>query len=478
LFEINKPKKDGTMDYKYALVALAVAGLMTGCKDSQLSLTGYVASMTCSKAFVSGFSPEQINQQDLQLITGGSSKNAQPSIDYSAKRVSSKILTTEKTAIYRAGLGCTLVGDESGISDEASLRRQAMPFVATLALDENTPWPIGTQGVAAGSLSAQDFSAIDGAADIQFSENKSYQVATHSIAIAHKGRLVYERYAPKITPQTPIYGFSLGKTLATLLTGKLSAAGALDIYQPIAHSAWQDERSAISSHHLMTMTSGLQFDESYEEATSDANMLFIADNMASLAINKVANAPAGQEFKYSTANSLILAEYLNQQLGGLENTYSEFQNLMRQISVNHAVVQADGVGTMTFGMQDLISTRDLLRIGQFMLQEGRWNGQQVIPASWFNYMKTPVNARMRSENKLKKTYGAGLWLNHTEPYGKILSTLPEDAYLALGMRGQYVIVIPSQALVIVRTGTTLDLDSFDYLNDIDQFSAVVLERMN
>ena len=174
------------MDYKYALVALAVAGLMTGCKDSQLSLTGYVASMTCSKAFVSRFSPEQINQQDLQLITGGSSKNAQPSIDYSAKRVSSKILTTEKTAIYRAGLGCTLVGDESGISDEASLRRQAMPFVATLALDENTPWPIGTQGVAAGSLSAQDFSAIDGAADIQFSENKSYQVATHSIAMLIK----------------------------------------------------------------------------------------------------------------------------------------------------------------------------------------------------------------------------------------------------------------------------------------------------
>jgi len=113
-----------------------------------------------------------------------------------------------------------------------------------------------------------------------------------------------------------------------------------------------------------------------------------------------------------------------------------------------------------------------------MLQQGRWDGQQVIPASWFDYMKTPVSAMMREENKLKKPYGAGIWLNHIEPYGKILPSLPEDAFLGLGMRGQYVIVIPSQELVIVRSGTTLDLDSFDYLYDIDQFSAVVVNQLN
>jgi len=149
---------------------------------------------------------------------------------------------------------------------------------------------------------------------------------------------------------------------------------------------------------------------------------------------------------------------------------------MRDISVNNAVVQADGMGTMTFGMQDLISTRDLLRVGQFMLQEGRWNDQEIIPVSWFDYMRTAVTAAMRDENKLKKSYGAGIWLNHAEPYGKILPSLAEDAYLGLGMRGQYVIVIPSQELVIVRTGTTLDLDSFDYIGDIDLFSTIVAEQ--
>ncbi len=464
------------MDYKYGLTALAVVGLMTGCKDSQLSLTGYVSSMACSKAFVSGFSRDQINKQDLELITDGSSKNAEPNINNEAQSVTSKILTTQKTAIYRQGLGCTLVGDKVGISDETSLRDQVMPEIPTIPLKENTPWPLGKQGVIE-ALSPQVLSVIDDAADIQFSENKPYQVATHSIAIAHKGQLVYERYAQGISPQTPLYGFSLGKTLATLLAGKLSANGQLNIYQPLAYQTWQDVRADISSHHLLTMTSGLQFDESYDDATSDANMLFVADDMAELSINKSANAPAGQEFKYSTANSLIFSEYLNQRLGGLENTYREFQNLMREISVNTAVVQADGHGTMTFGMQDLISTRDLLRIGQFMLQKGRWNEQIVIPKNWFDYMQTPVTGNMRAENKLKKSYGAGIWLNLAEPYGKTLPSLPEDAYLGLGMRGQYVIVIPSQELVIVRTGTTLDLDSFDYLKDIDLFSSVVLNQL-
>lgn len=466
------------MDYKYICVSMAAISLLTGCKDSQLSLTGYVASMACSKAFVSGFNQDKISQEDLLLITNGSSKNANPDIDYGLKSVSSKVLTTQKTAIYRPGLGCTLVGEDVGVSDEASLRRQTMPVIPKVELNATTPWPLGTAGVSMDAIAANVFQAIDSAADKQFSENKSYQVATHSIAIAHQGRLIYERYAEDILPSTPIYGFSLGKTLATLLAGKLSTEGLIDIHQPINYTRWQDNRAHISSHHLLTMTSGLQFEEQYKEATSDANMLFVADDMADFAMNKPAISPAGQEFKYSTANSLIFADYLNKQLGGLENTYREFQSLMREISVNQAIVQADGQGTMTFGMQDLISTRDMLRIGLFMLQKGHWDGQQVIAESWFDYMKTPVVANMNADNKLQKTYGAGIWLNHAEPYGKALPTLPDDAYLALGMRGQYIIVIPSKDLVIVRTGTTLDLDSFDYLNDINEFSTAVLAQFS
>ena len=221
------------MDYKYICVSMAAISLLTGCKDSQLSLTGYVASMACSKAFVSGFNQDKISQEDLLLITNGSSKNANPDIDYGLKSVSSKVLTTQKTAIYRPGLGCTLVGEDVGVSDEASLRRQTMPVIPKVELNATTPWPLGTAGVSMDAIAANVFQAIDSAADKQFSENKSYQVATHSIAIAHQGRLIYERYAEDILPSTPIYGFSLGKTLATLLAGKLSTEGLLIYISPL-----------------------------------------------------------------------------------------------------------------------------------------------------------------------------------------------------------------------------------------------------
>lgn len=464
------------MKIRSSLTMVLGLALLSGCKDSQLSLTGYVASMSCSKAFVSGFPEQQINQQDLELITSGSSNNAKPQINHSDQSTSSKIFTTQKRAIYRPGLGCTLVGDKSGVSDETSLRQQQMPSVAKVELSDEVLWPQGNKA-ADQLLTANQLNEIDRASDVIFSENKNYQVASHSLAIAYQGQLVYQRYAEGIDSETPIYGFSLGKTLASLLAGKLSSQGLLDIHQPIDYLAWNDERSNITAHHLLTMTSGLEFDESYENATSDANMLFVADDMASLAVHKAANATAGEEFKYSTANTLILADVFNQKLAGLENTYLAFQNLMREISVNNALVQADGVGTMTFGMKNLIASHDLLRLGQFMLQKGQWQQEQVIPTSWFDYMLTANNGTMRAENKLQKSYGAGVWLNHAQPYGKVFNSLPEDTFLALGMRGQYVIVIPSHELVIVRTGTTLDLDSFDYLSEMDKFAAALVEQL-
>jgi len=445
---------------------LATTAAITGCNDDKLSLTGYVASMTCSKHFVSGLSRDEIMAQDLALITNGSSNNAKPTIDTDNQRVTSSFLGTTSSAQYIPGLGCVVQPDEVAITSEL----KALPEVVEVNLNSEQQWPSGSAEV------VQDvrFDQLNELAEPLFTENKDYQVSSYGVAVVKDGELVYERYRQGTDQFTPTYGFSIGKTLLTLFTGKLVESRGFDLHAPVAVDAWQgDDRRNISAHHLLSMTSGLAFDESYEEATSDANMLFVSQDMAALSADKTLNFQPGSHFRYSTANSIIMAKVLNHELGSVGDTYLEFQNFMRDLGINTATIQSDASGTLTFGMKNLISLRDMARIGQFMLQNGQWNGEQYLPENWMAYMTQPIDSAMADVNKLKKAYGAGVWLNQSEPYGKLLPSLPEDTYLALGMRGQYIIVVPSQQLVIVRTGNTMDLDTFDYLNEMNAFASRV-----
>lgn len=450
-----------------ALSAVLVTTLaVTGCKDEKLSLTGYVASMTCSKHFVSGLSRDEIISQDLKLITNGSSDNAQPKIDSHNLRVTSSFLGTTSSAQYIAGVGCVVQPDEVGIVDELN----NLPEVIPANLSSEIQWPDGRAGVSQNAY----YNQLDKLAAPLFSENKDYQVSSYGVAIVKEGKLVYERYRQGIDPSTPTYGYSIGKTLLALFTGKLVHSHGFNVQTPLGVDLWQgDERRDITAHHLLTMTSGLAFDESYEAATSDANMLFVSEDMAALSMDKSLNFSPGSHFRYSTANSLILAKVLNDELSGTTDTYLAYQSFMRTLGINTSTVQSDTSGTLTFGMKNLMSLRDMARIGQFMLQNGQWNGEQYLPQDWMAYMTQASDSVMADANKLKKAYGAGLWLNQAEPYGQLLPGLPEDAYLALGMRGQYIIVVPSQQLVIVRTGNTMDLDTFDYLNEINAFASQV-----
>jgi CubicO group peptidase (beta-lactamase class C family) len=439
---------------------------VTGCKDDKLSLTGYVASMTCSKYFVSGLSRDEIIAQDLSLITNGSSNNAKPEIDDVNQRVTSSFLGTTSSAQYKPGLGCVVQPDEIAISADLN----TLPEVASLSLSNEIQWPAGSAEVPQDTT----FHQLQELAAPLFTEYKDYQVSSYGVAIVKDGKLVYERYRQGIDQFTPTYGFSIGKTLLTLFIGKLVDSHGFDVHAPLGLDQWQgDDRQNITAHHLLTMTSGLAFDESYEAATSDANMLFVSNDMAGLSADKPLNFQPGSHFRYSTANSLIMAKVLNDELSGVAGTYLEYQNFMRALGVNTSAIQSDASGALTFGMKNLMSLRDMARIGQFMLQNGQWNGEQYLPENWMAYMTQPVDSTMADVNKLKKAYGAGVWLNQSEIFGKLLPGLPEDTFLALGMRGQYIIVVPSQQLVIVRTGNTMDLDTFDYLNEINIFASQV-----
>jgi CubicO group peptidase (beta-lactamase class C family) len=120
--------------------------------------------------------------------------------------------------------------------------------------------------------------------------------------------------------------------------------------------------------------------------------------------------------------------------------------------MNHVTLQLDGAGTIEGSGEMLASARDWARFGQLYLNDGVVGGKRILPEGFVKYSASPTpNAFVG--------YGAGFWTNLGDSFGahyRIENGWPRDAFLAKGSIGQYVIVIPSQHLVIVRLGRTVN----------------------
>jgi CubicO group peptidase (beta-lactamase class C family) len=450
------------------LAATVIPLVLTGCNGSMESLTGYAASMMCSKTFVTGLDQETIYTEDLIPITDGNVELTNTRIDLSNKSVTSSILNVSNTAVYRDGFGCTLVG-EDGVAALLDKTPSAYPHAH---LDSQVYWPFGAAGI--DPTDAVYDEALTAIVAPHFTEFKEYQVKTHSVAVVHQGRLVYEKYADDYSPDTPIYGFSVAKTVSALFAGVLYDQGLLKLDQPTGLPYWQadnsDIRNAITPRQLLNMTSGLDFDESLVDQESDANLLFVADDMAAFSADQPSKYAPGSDFYYSTGDTMVLSSLLTQLSGGsLEAVYDKLQlDLLQRLNANASIIQSDSAGNLVFGMQGLFGTQDLARLGQLLLNDGAWDGQQLVSPEWISIMSTPVPF----SDDLGYTYGAGIWLNSGQHGNKFLPSLPDDTLIAFGLRGQFVIASKSLDMVIVRTGSTMD--AYDFIADMDAFAAQIV----
>ena len=124
------------------------------------------------------------------------------------------------------------------------------------------------------------------------------------------------------------------------------------------------------------------------------------------------------------------------------------QLLFDPIGMRSAVLEADASGRSVCSSYLWATPRDWARFGQFVLDDGEVDGRRLLPAGWMDYATTVVPAGGEPE-----PYGAQWWLNDagdgTPPR---LPGMPSDAYWASGHDGQYIVVVPSADLVVVRTG--------------------------
>ena len=288
--------------------------------------------------------------------------------------------------------------------------------------------------------------------------------APRAIVVAHKGRIIAEKYAPGFHPFMPLPGWTMTKTVMNALTGIMVGRGQLHLDQNRLLAEWRiagDERSKITLQQMLHETSGLAFSEGYRSLSSDTGrMLFGPDAASDYATALSLVYEPGSTWQLSGANSVLLAKILREAHGGSLRHYLGFPHraLFEPLGMRSAVIEADASGILIGSSFMYASARDWARFGLFLLQDGIWNGERILPEGWLESSLVPVPVASESG------YGAHMWrdlpADKRSPRA-IVHPLPGDAFHMLGSEGQSVSIIPSHDLVVVRLGLTRKPGAWD-----------------
>lgn len=437
------------------LVLLAVlagaAWLGTAGRPLLLIATGSVSQGLCDAAFVSGVDPDSVFREQHAPQMRGIAWAVRWHVDDARHEVRASVLGAfGARAVYRPGLGCLLVHGDGPVPESAGFAP------APIA----SPFP--DQAVASSDP------AIRAAIDRAFAEpDPVHPRNTKAIVVLHDGRLIAERYAPGYGPDTPIWAHSLTKSLTNALIGILVRDGRLRLDQPVPIAAWRrpgDPHGSATVDQLLRMDSGLPFDETDGVVNPLTRMVFLTRDMAAYAAGTPLAHPPGTHWAYGNLDYVLLGRIVTDAAGGSAVDAERFarRELFRPLGMTHTLIQADATGSLAGFGGSYGTARDFARFGQLYLDDGVVDGQRILPAGWVAYSHSQT---------LDTGYGAGFWLNikhdtrvpvWNAPWG--MPQLPKDMYYARGAFGQYVVIVPSERLVVVRMGISLDYG--DHIGDL------------
>jgi CubicO group peptidase (beta-lactamase class C family) len=425
------------------VLVLLVGGVVWYLGPSAPIATGYAAKIVCSGHFVAGRSVEDV-ERDLPdnplvpLLRVGA--------DESEGTVRASLLGAwPTTAYFTPGLGCTLADDRPAFDAPGNVAQD----------DPGAPWPAGDGPAELPDEVDED--RLEAAIEIAFLEDDPEQRRrnTRAVVVVEDGRLVAERYGEGFDADTPLLGWSMTKSVASAMVGRLVGSGVLALDDDRLSARWDDdERAEITVEHLLHMTDGLEFDEVYDPNTDATKMLFTPRDTGEFAADKPLLHPPGTTWQYSSGTTNILCDVAHQASGlGPEMAHELVFEPLRMTS---AVMEPDAGGGLLCSSYLYATARDWARIGQWFLQDGEWEGERLLPDGWVDYSTTAVD--VPSDNP----YGAQWWLNEG-PDGELrMPGVPADAYWASGHEGQQLVVIPSEQLVVVRLGFSGEFSGIEW----------------
>jgi CubicO group peptidase (beta-lactamase class C family) len=303
--------------------------------------------------------------------------------------------------------------------------------------------------------------ALQAALEHAFAEPQSGpRRQVRAIVIARNGEIIAERYAPGVSRDTPLLGYSVGKSVINALVGILVREGRLDTTAPAPVPEWRaagDPRAAITLDELLRMTSGLALDETDSGFDPVSRMLFLEPDMAAFAARAALRDQPGTRWNYTSGNTLLVSRIVRDTVGGRAEDVAAFAHaeLFAPLGMRNVRLCFDAAGTPVGSTLILASARDWARFGNLYLTDGSVGGRRILPTGWVRYSTKPTDG---------SDYGAGFWVNAgaaQNARGRVAAGMPQDSFFASGKNGQRIVVVPSRGLVIVRMGATVAPPDFD-----------------
>jgi CubicO group peptidase (beta-lactamase class C family) len=268
-----------------------------------------------------------------------------------------------------------------------------------------------------------------------------------SFLVIKNDSIVLEKYFEDHQENTVSNSFSATKTFVALLIGIAIEEGHINsiddkvsVYLP---EFKENDKKNITIRHLLMMASGLDWEESAKNPLSENAASYYGRNIKRLVMNQRGIRKPGEYFNYQSGNSQLLG-YIIEKATKKDLTKYAAEKIWSKIGTeNDAYWTLDSKNGDEKAFCCLYgTTRDFARLGKLILQDGQWNEQQIVPRWYMNEIKK--NPKLATDEGVDNyRYGLHLWtfLDGIHP-----------VYYCRGILGQYIITIPSQHVIIVRTG--------------------------
>lgn len=304
----------------------------------------------------------------------------------------------------------------------------------TVKKDTSAPWAVHPRANSIGLTEQQ--------------EKKLEGLETTSFLVIKDNFIIQENYWDKHNDSTVSNSFSMAKSIISLLVGIAEQEGKIDdLDDPVGHylpSFKEGKKSEITLRHLLTMSAALDWDESGGNPLSNNAEAYYGWDLHRMIEDLKLEGVPGKVFEYKSGYTQILAFVLKKATGQNPADYASNKIWQKIGAENDALWSLDEKDGMEKAFCCFYATtRDFARIGRLILEKGYYKGKKVVPQHYIDSMLAPADELQCQDGKQNDFYGLQWWV-YQHPQGPV--------YYARGILGQYIICMPEEDLIIVRTG--------------------------